>query len=74
MKSGKVSLYAMDGVTMVSQLSYKSKADRKRKIGVWKRLYAAGFRNCFIQISPTVSSIMVGKNGKNIKYHKNGSN
>lgn len=55
-------IYLLDaGEVVVAGRKYRSVGDRKKIISEWRRLYAAAFSKCFLQISPVIKPITASK-------------
>lgn len=65
--AGMVYLYDKDE-EIVTAKSYDYQMDRKNIIEGWRRMYAAAFKNCYIQIAPNANPKAIHEDGTNKKY------
>jgi len=65
--TGMVYLYDRDG-EIVTGKSYDFQKDRNNIVEGWRRLYAAAFNSCYIQIAPNANPKAVHEDGTNKKY------
>jgi len=68
-KQGMIFLYDRAG-GLVTGRGYDSPRQRKEVIEMWRKMYAAKFYTCFIQIAPHVDATRVLADGRNSKKHK----
>jgi hypothetical protein len=65
-------IYLCDRVgEIIDGKQYENPSMRRNIIDNWKRLYAAMFNTCFLQISPVVNTHFVNKEGLNSKHQHN---
>lgn len=69
MKRGMIYLMSRDG-EQVTGRGYDSVPDRKKIIEHWRKMYAAKYYNCILQIAPQVDITRVRADGTNSKKHK----
>lgn len=66
---GTVSLYQNNGKLVTTRI-YDVPSERKRVVETWRKLYAAGFYNCYIQIAPDTKDTNIGEDGRNKKRYE----
>ena len=65
-------IYLCDRIgEIIDGKQYQNPSMRKNIIDDWKRLYAAMYKTCFIQISPVVNTQFVDNKGFNSKKRHN---
>ena len=66
-KAGTIYLYYRYG-ELVTARQYFHPSGRNIIIAHWKKMYAAAFKHCFLQIVPEVNPLFVNARGENTKY------
>jgi len=65
-------IYLCDRIgEIVDGKQYENPSMRRKIIDDWKRLYAAMYKTCFLQISPVVNTQFVNSKGLNSKIRHN---
>jgi len=65
-KCGIIYLFYRDG-DLVSGRQYSSLEHRHEIIAYWKRMYAAAYGNCFLQIAPEANLLCIDRRGLNTR-------